>query len=331
MLVEWNATRGGVSRRRSACISSLRRRWSGRPRRWRSSARGSRLSYQELNRQANQLAHHLREQGVGPGDAWWRCWPSGASPSWSPSWPSSRPGEPICPSISTIPLARLCRVLEQSGCRLVLTTAAFAADAAQHALREACRRERSSPLHQLRGRACRPAAGAEENLPLAQRAREPGLCHLHLGLYGTAQRRDGRAGGGCSITSMPRSRRWTLRRHDTRGPEGSAMLRHLVWQFLAALVVGGRARVYPDEWRTILACSNRSSRTGSPSWKRCHRCCAPCWPNRRNGGRASAALAALRWLIPTGEALPADLCRHWLKRYPARAPAERLWPDRVLR
>ncbi len=28
-------------------------------------------------------------------------------------------------------------------------------------------------------------------------------------------------------------------------------------------------------------------------------------------------LAALRWLIPTGEALPGELCRHWLRLYPA--------------
>ena len=27
-------------------------------------------------------------------------------------------------------------------------------------------------------------------------------------------------------------------------------------------------------------------------------------------------LRALRWLIPTGEALPVDLCRRWLRSYP---------------
>ena len=37
------------------------------------------LSYAEVNRRANQLAHYLREQGVGPDTFWWAC-------AWSAHW-----------------------------------------------------------------------------------------------------------------------------------------------------------------------------------------------------------------------------------------------------
>ena len=56
------------------------------------------LTYLELNRRANQLAHHLIAQGVGPdvivgicAERSWRCW--------SGCWPYSRPAEHISPSI----------------------------------------------------------------------------------------------------------------------------------------------------------------------------------------------------------------------------------------
>ncbi|HEX5714779.1 MAG TPA: amino acid adenylation domain-containing protein, partial [Thermoanaerobaculia bacterium] len=90
-----------------------------------------------------------------------------------------------------------------------------------------------------------------------------------------------------------------------------------VWQFLSTLLVGGRVHVLPDEIAHDPAALLETVETESisiletvPSLMRvlldevAHR------------GAARLELAALRWLIPTGEALPPDLCRLWLQVYP---------------
>ena len=47
-------------------MSCLRSRWRRRRKRWRWCLKSRSLSYGELNRRANQLAHYLRELGVKP-------------------------------------------------------------------------------------------------------------------------------------------------------------------------------------------------------------------------------------------------------------------------
>jgi amino acid adenylation domain-containing protein len=88
-----------------------------------------------------------------------------------------------------------------------------------------------------------------------------------------------------------------------------------VWQFLSALLVGGSVHILPDEAvgdpprllaeisrrritvvetvPSLLSALVQESEAGPP-----------------------LDLSALRWLIPTGEALPPDLCRRWLVRFP---------------
>jgi amino acid adenylation domain-containing protein/non-ribosomal peptide synthase protein (TIGR01720 family) len=104
---------------------------------------------------------------------------------------------------------------------------------------------------------------------------------------------------------------------DTVAQTASQCFDISVWQFLAALVVGGRVHILPDEIAHDPAALLETVETGSisiletvPSLMRvlldevAHR------------GAARLELAALRWLIPTGEALPPDLCRLWLQVYP---------------
>jgi amino acid adenylation domain-containing protein len=90
-----------------------------------------------------------------------------------------------------------------------------------------------------------------------------------------------------------------------------------VWQFLAALVVGGRVEVCDDETardpRTLLdwtAAAGVTILETVPSMLR------GLLEEAAGRGAGAAPLPALRWLIPTGEALPPELCARWFGLYP---------------
>jgi amino acid adenylation domain-containing protein/non-ribosomal peptide synthase protein (TIGR01720 family) len=91
-----------------------------------------------------------------------------------------------------------------------------------------------------------------------------------------------------------------------------------VWQLLAASLVGGRVEIVPEETAVdparlldAVEAAGISVLETVPSLLRL----LLDEVERRVAGRPR--LAALRWLIPTGEALPPDLCRRWLALYPA--------------
>src|SRR6266536_3814225 len=65
LLVEWNQTAAGYPE--SSCLHELFEQQAGRtPERMAVRCGEQTLTYRELNEQANQLAHYLRQQGVGP-------------------------------------------------------------------------------------------------------------------------------------------------------------------------------------------------------------------------------------------------------------------------
>ena len=90
-----------------------------------------------------------------------------------------------------------------------------------------------------------------------------------------------------------------------------------IWQFLAALLVGGRVWIPAGESmldpRQLLGDVDRAGVTVLevvPSQLRSLLGAAAAAP-------APPPLGALRWLIATGEALPAEVCRSWWRLYPA--------------
>jgi amino acid adenylation domain-containing protein len=91
-----------------------------------------------------------------------------------------------------------------------------------------------------------------------------------------------------------------------------------VWQLLAGLVVGGRVDIIPDEVAhdpaRLLAETERERITileVVPSML------GAMLDGLGSEGNGLPDLAALRWMIPTGEALPPELARRWLETWPA--------------
>jgi len=85
-----------------------------------------------------------------------------------------------------------------------------------------------------------------------------------------------------------------------------------VWQFLSPLLIGGRVRIVDDETAhdpelLLEQCRDVSILEVVPSFLQL---ILDETPRRRRP-------PCLRRLVPTGEALPPDLCRTWLKRFPA--------------
>ncbi|HJT56496.1 MAG TPA: amino acid adenylation domain-containing protein [Ktedonobacteraceae bacterium] len=90
-----------------------------------------------------------------------------------------------------------------------------------------------------------------------------------------------------------------------------------IWQFLATLLVGGCVHIYPDtvahDPLQLLAHIQHDSVTileTVPSFLRIM------LETLNTDNVPNRALASLRWLIPTGEALPPELCERWWETYP---------------
>ena len=87
-----------------------------------------------------------------------------------------------------------------------------------------------------------------------------------------------------------------------------------IWQFLSALLVGGSVHIVSDatagdpvQLAAEIADRGISVLQAVPTLL---------WALVQDGeAGVAAALAALRWLLPTGEALPPELCRRWFARF----------------
>jgi len=90
-----------------------------------------------------------------------------------------------------------------------------------------------------------------------------------------------------------------------------------VWQFLVALLVGGRTDVYDDEEsldaRRLLA---RMEETGSTVVETVPSQLRVLLEERERLGDDAPGLGRLRWMIPNGEVLPPELCEGWFEAYP---------------
>ncbi|MDT3777027.1 amino acid adenylation domain-containing protein [Nitrospira sp. MA-1] len=286
------------------------------------SCQGRVLSYHELNRQANRLAHALVSAGVGPETI------VALLDERSPALLTMivgvfKAGGAYLPLDPHHPTSRLVHVLELSRVPVVVTSAGLLNQLTQAV---ASMQQESRPIL-ISLDMVLSETGLEENLSVRARPE-----HLAYVIYtsGSTGVPKGAMVTQCGMLNNMSSKLSSLSivSTDVIAQTASQCFDISVWQFLTALVCGARTHIVPDEiirdpekllphleeaeiniFETVPALLQALLDT-----------------SRASGSTRS--LSRLRWVLPTGEVLPAALCRQWFVQYPqiplmnAYGPAE---------
>jgi amino acid adenylation domain-containing protein len=91
-----------------------------------------------------------------------------------------------------------------------------------------------------------------------------------------------------------------------------------VWQFLAPLIIGGRVHIFPNEiTHDPTRLLSEIDRAGVTIFETVPSLLQVALADVKAEKLKRPELKSLRWLMPTGEELPAALCREWFRNYPS--------------
>ncbi|HET8846605.1 MAG TPA: amino acid adenylation domain-containing protein, partial [Ktedonobacteraceae bacterium] len=272
------------------------------------------LTYWELNEMANRLAWLLLERGVGPEVPVALCADRGVHfiAAVLAVWKAGGIHVPVDPNY---PESRIAQLVKRSGCSLVLTNARLQTQL-EHILLDAGDAGGDIPpvlaidtlLKQGTNITNLPARCEWQNLAYiiytsGSTGVPKGVMVEHGGMlnhiYG-------------KITDLQ------ITQEDILIQNGPPCFDIIIWQCFAALLVGGRVQVFSDEIafdptrlleQTELCRASILQLVPSMLREIIHEV------DMR--GKRRPQLTCLRWIVPTGDALPTELCQHWLERYPA--------------
>jgi amino acid adenylation domain-containing protein len=274
------------------------------------SCAGRQVSYRQLNEQANRLARILVRDGVGP-DKVVALLADRSLEFLTAIIAVFKAGGAYLPVDPVAPPARMVQILERSRTSLILVADEFKQRLTEvlHLLPEETRpQSRSLVLSEEEMQA--------DNLPLCSNPRNLAYVIYTSGSTGMPK--------GAMIEQRGMVNHLYAKIHglaltatDVIAQTASQCFDISVWQFLSVLLVGGRVEIVPDEVahdgsRLLEATEERQVTILEtvPSLLRAM------LDEQERTGSNNLSLSALRWMILTGEALPPDLCRRWLERYP---------------
>jgi len=271
-----------------------------------------RITYAELDQRAGALAARLAAAGAGVETV--VCLLAGRGIDFVTGVLAVlRVGAAYLPLDPQHPPARLSRVIRLSRAPVVLVDAASVARLSL-ALAEipAGERPRQLPLASWAGAGDAPVPDVPEALPEA-------LAYVLFTSGSTG------APKGAMIRHGGLLNHLLLKIRDLRLGPGDAMAQTApqcfdisVWQMLTPLLAGGRVEVFPDEVAQIPArLLDATERTGVAVLEVVPSLLRVLLDEVEARGPAAPRLAALRWMVPTGEALPPELVRRWCSLFPA--------------
>ncbi|HEU5380543.1 MAG TPA: amino acid adenylation domain-containing protein [Ktedonobacteraceae bacterium] len=269
------------------------------------------VTYEELNTRANQLGRQFIEHGVGA-EVLVALFGERGIPYLGAMFAIFKAGGVYLPLDPLHPAKRLAQMVAQSGCRLICTTSA-SRQIIEHALEHIPARERPSLLLLDTLWAYGTAVG---NIP--PRCTPSNLAYI---LYTSGS--TGAAKGvmvehkGMLNHIRAKIADVQLSSADYVAQNGPQCFDISVWQSFAPLVVGGKVHIFKDEVAFDPALLIENVASGAISVLQLVPSLLREIISYLEASRTDRAkLAALRWIVPTGDALPVELCRRWLNLYP---------------
>ncbi|HEX6289408.1 MAG TPA: amino acid adenylation domain-containing protein, partial [Herpetosiphonaceae bacterium] len=269
------------------------------------------LTYRELNERANRLARTLAQRGVGP-DCVVALYAERSINFLVAILAIFKAGGAYLPLDPLYPAGRVGQIVSQSRPTLALVTSPLA-EAFDQALQPlaAERRPLALTIEEL-AQDDDPA----DNLPTRATSRNLAYVIYTSGSTGVPKGAMVEHRGMLNH-ALAKVADLRLTAADRVAQTASQSFDISVWQFLSALLVGGQVHIFPDviarDPLRLLAEVERGTISILeivPSLLRA------LLDELDRDDRSAPRLAALRWLMLTGEALPPDVCRAWLQVYP---------------
>jgi len=269
------------------------------------------VSYAELNARANGVAMFLAERCVGP-DVLVALLANRGIAFLTSVLGILKAGGAYLPLDPQHPARRISEVLKQSGVSLVLSAPEFASTVSA-AIAEIDRR--SQPQVILLDEAFANGSISEN---LSSRSGRGNLAYVIYTSGSTGQPKGAMVEQAGMLNHLyAKITDLDLTPADTVAQTASQCFDISVWQFFAALLTGGCTQIFNDEivrdpsqMLARLKDSGVSVLETVPSLLRM-------MVDEVESNKATASpMAELRWMIPTGEALPPALCRRWFDSHP---------------
>ncbi len=270
------------------------------------------LSYSELDRGANRLAQSLSQRGIGMGALVGLLSERGID-LLTAILAVFKAGGAYLPLDPRYPATRLAQVVGQSGTPLVLTQARF-------------KPLLSDSLAHLPGATTPQVEVLEElfqseqsDIPLATRSEAGGVAYVIYTSGSTGVPKGAMIGHKGMLNHLfVKISTLGLTSADAVAQTASQCFDISVWQFLAALMTGGRINIFDDEIvQDGLRLLYEIDRQGISIVETVPSLALVITDEVARRSTRRPELAALRWMIVTGEALPPELYRSWAALYPA--------------
>ena len=313
ILVKWNKT--AIDYPRDRTIHELfEEQAESRPDAVAVAYRDQEVSYRELNARANHMAGTLLELGVGPEVVVALLAERGID-FLIAILAVFKAGGAYLPLDPRHPAQRICQTLGRSGAGLVMTTSQFGPLAAE-AVAGLTAEDRPAVFFMEE---LFKESGQEENL--GRRFLPNQLSYVIFTSGSTGAPKGAMVEHrGMLNHLLAKVRTLGLDDRDAIAQTASQCFDISVWQFLAALLVGGRVDVFDDEVAhdpaSLLDQIGLRKVTILEVVPSLMRMMLTEADRRLADNNSKPELSSLRWMIPTGEALPPGLCHHWFRLYP---------------